>query len=294
MELSHEIDKVEYITTKDFNTNYLLQNKPLIIKNVSPGASAFNKWNINYFKKNAGNLMIDVHDNRIKNSATTSITKADKKILFSDYLDIIEANKESDYRIFLFNLFKIKPGFRNDFPCPDIFSGLLDKIGYMFFGAKNSDVRIHYDIDNCNVLHTQFLGRKKITLFSADYSEMLYQLPFTTHSIVDINKINYDKYPAIKYVKGYELILEPGETLFMPSGFWHHMHYIDAGFSVSYRKLPVSITDTIHGIANLAFNLPLDKTMNFLLPKQWSNLKQNESHRKANHILKNHLTTSTV
>ena len=26
MELSNEIDKVEYITTKDFNTNYLLQN----------------------------------------------------------------------------------------------------------------------------------------------------------------------------------------------------------------------------------------------------------------------------
>jgi len=253
---------------KEFNNEFLLPQKPLIIKNISPGATAFKKWDINYFKKKAGDLMIDVHDNRIKNNSTTSITKADKKMLFSEYLDIIAKNKESNYRIFLFNLFKHKPLLRDDFPCPDIFSGLLDKIGYTFFGAKNSNVRIHYDIDNCNVLHTQFLGRKKITLFSPDFSEMLYQLPFTTHSIVDFQKVNPEKYPATKYLKGYEIILQPGETLFMPSGYWHHMQYIDAGFSVSYRKLPVRIYDTLNGVTNLIFNLPFDKTMNFLFPLQ--------------------------
>jgi hypothetical protein len=292
MHLSQQIDKVEYITTKDFKNEYLLPQKPLVIKSISPGATAFKNWNTNYLKKSVGNLTVDVHDNRIKNSSTTSITKADKKIPFSDYLDIIEANNESDYRIFLFNLFKEKPHLRNDFPCPDIFNGLLDKIGYTFFGAKNSNVRIHYDIDNCNVLHTQFLGRKKITLFSPDYSELLYQLPFTTHSIVDFQKIDFEKYPAVKFVKGYEFILQPGETLFMPSGFWHYMQYIDAGFAVSYRKLPVRFSDTLNGINNILFNLPFDKSMNYLWPQQWSSYKINESHRKANHILKNYYPMS--
>lgn len=287
MHLSQQIDKVEYITSKEFNYDYFLPQKPLIIKHVSPGAPAFKKWNIDYMKKNAGELIVDVHDNRIKNKATTSITKADKKIKFADYLTIIEENKESDYRIFLFNLFKYNPVFRNDFPCPDIFNGVLDKIGFTFFGAKNSSVRIHYDIDCCNVLHTQFLGRKKIILISPEYSELLYQLPFTTHSILDFQQIDAENYPALKHVKGYEIILQPGETLFMPSGYWHHMKYIDAGFSASYRKLPVKLSDTLNGVGNLIFNLPFDKSMNFLLPDYWANYKIKESHRKANHILKN-------
>jgi hypothetical protein len=287
MQLSSEIETVNQISKKDFYNNFFIEQKPLIIKSISSNADAFKKWNFEYLKKNAGDIEVDLYDSELKNFSTTSITKPDKKILFLNYLDQLEKNGNSKYRIFLFNLFKLKPELRKDFPCPEIFKGLLDNIGFMFFGGKNTNVRLHYDIDNCNVLHTHFSGRKKVTLFAPEYSELLYRLPFTTHSLINAEKPDYDKYSALKYVKGLEFILDHGDTLFMPSGYWHQMKYIDAGFSVSYRKLPINLIDTFNGFYNISINMPIDKTMTYLFPKRWPNFKINESIQNADNVIKN-------
>lgn len=42
-----------------------------------------------------------------------------------------------------------------------------------------------------------------------------------------------------------EVILEHGDTLFMPAGYWHHMEYLDSGFAMSLRALQPSITGNL-------------------------------------------------
>ncbi len=50
--------------------------------------------------------------------------------------------------------------------------------------------------------------------------------------------MDYERFPALRLAKGYELILDHGETLFMPAGYWHHMEYIDSGFAMSLQGPP--------------------------------------------------------
>ena len=45
----------------------------------------------------------------------------------------------------------------------------------------------------------------------------------------------YENFPALSLTQGQEVILERGDTLFIPSGFWHHMEYLESGFSMSLR-----------------------------------------------------------
>ena len=52
---------------------------------------------------------------------------------------------------------------------------------------------------------------------------------------------DYEAFPAVKYAKGYEVILEHGDTLFMPAGYWHYMEYLDGGFAMSLRALQGSM-----------------------------------------------------
>ncbi len=274
MELSRKIDVVKNIDIKEFNSTYFKPQKPVVIKGLAENKIAGNKWSIDYFKQTMGDIIVSIYDNNNKNSVKSAFTSPDLEMKFSDYLDIISKDEHTGLRMFLFNLFKYNPQLRDEFPCPELFKGVMDNVGFMFFGGKNATVRIHYDIDMSNVLHTHFCGRKRIVLISPEYTDLLYRLPFNTYSLINPDKPDYEKYPALKYVKGYDFILEPGDSVFMPSGYWHYMTYLEPSFSVSYRKMASTFPTKLKGLRNLAIAMPIDKLLNKIMKEKWLPLKE--------------------
>jgi hypothetical protein len=232
-----------------------------------------------------GDVEVDVFDNNNRNDAS-AFTTPDLKMKFSKYIDSIIKDEPSSYRMFLFNMFKSRPGLRKDFPCPEIFKGILGRIGFMFFGAKNIKVRIHQDIDMSNVLLTQFYGRKKVVLVSPEYSDLLYRLPFNTYSLIDLDKPDYKKYPGLKYVQVQECILEPGDAIYMPSGYWHYITYLDGGFSVSYRKMAHNMKFKLIGLLSFGVYMPIDKVMNKLFGSKWLAKKERMAETRAKKAIK--------
>jgi hypothetical protein len=281
MDLSKSIDVVENIGIDQFNSLYFKPQRPVIIRGLTENKPAGQKWCLDYFKQQCGDVLIDVYDNANKKRGGSAFTVPDLKMRFKDYLHVLSENENTNLRIFLFDLFKHCPQLRKDFPCPDIFKGALDNIGRMFFGGKDTTVRIHYDIDMSNVLHTHFLGRKRVVMFEPKYSSLLYRLPMNTYSLIDPDKPDYKKYPGLRYVKGYDVVLQPGDSIFMPSGYWHYMTYLEKGFSVSYRRLAEGIQAPAEGFFNLALLMPIDKMMNKLLADKWLAAKERTADRKA-------------
>jgi hypothetical protein len=281
MDLSLQIDKVNAITPSDFRKNYFRPHKPVVIRGLAENTEAGQKWSIDYFRQTMGHHSVDVYDNRNIRSSASAITRPDLQMKFGEYLDAISSPEHSNLRIFLFNMFRLNPGLKKEFPCPEIFAGTLDKIGHMFFGGKGTTVRVHYDIDMSNVLHTQFGGRKRVVLLAPEYSDLLYRLPLNTYSLVDVHKPDYKNFPALQLVKGYDFILEPGDSLFMPSGYWHHMTYLEEGFSISYRKMATSLSARAQGLKYLLVSLPLDKLANKLLGESWLETKKRVAARRA-------------
>jgi hypothetical protein len=290
MDLTQKIDVVKNMGVEEFKYKYLMPQKPVIIKGLTENKIAGDKWSINYFKESMGDFIIDLYDNKNEKTATSAYTTPDLKMKLADYLTIIEKDEHTDLRVFLFNLFKFYPTLRKEFPCPEIFKGVLDNIGHMFFGGKDTTVRIHYDIDMSNVLLTQFVGKKRIVLISPEYNELLYCLPFNTYSLVNIDNPDYEKYPALKYIKGYEYILEPGDSVFMPSGYWHYMTYLEGSFSVSYRKIAPAVKQIMRGVVNLAIYMPFDKQMNRIFSNnKWLRMKEQMAEKRATKAIKNHI-----
>jgi hypothetical protein len=156
----------------------------------------------------------------------------------------------------------------------------------MFFGGKDTTVRIHYDIDMSNVLLTHFGGRKKVVLIAPEYNDFLYRLPYNTYSLINLDAINHKKYPALAFVKGYECVLEHGDSIFMPSGYWHYMTYLEGSFSISYRKLAPTVQSKLNGFVNIALKMPYDKLMNKVLGSKWLTMKEQIAQRKAMEAVK--------
>jgi ribosomal protein L16 Arg81 hydroxylase len=281
VDLSLKIDEVGDISVEDFKRNYLIPQKPLLIKGgIFKKTPAYEKWTIDYFKQQLGELEVDIYDNSKIKAKTTALTSGDLKMKFGQFLDIIKENKPTTLRMFLFNGFKHKPELQRDFEKPEIFKGLLN-IGFLFFGGNSTSVRMHFDIDHSNVLMTQIKGRKKVILISPEYNDLIYKIPLNTFSLVDFEKIDYEKFPAMKYAKGYEFIMNDGDSLFMPSAYWHFNSYLDGGYALSYRMMGYHLADKYNGVMNVTLRLLLDKFMTKVANERWTQMKVQGAMRNA-------------
>ncbi|UMQ41978.1 cupin-like domain-containing protein [Chryseobacterium sp. Y16C] len=280
------VQKIENISSGDFLKTYLKPAKPVILKDfVDPESPAFKKWNYDYFKEIAGDHKVNIYGSEIE-SLDRVASKPIGQSTFSDYLDLITSSS-TEHRLFLFNLLSIKPELKNDIQYNDVTKGkILKWLPFMFFGGEGSITRNHVDIDMSHVFITQFQGIKKIWLFPWEQSDLLYKLPYNFHSITNIKEPDYQEFPGLKYIDGYEAVISPGETLYIPSGWWHYIQYETEGYSVSIRALPSSWLEKWRGFKNLVLIRHFDNVMRNLFKEKWFDFKVRKAIRKANRAIK--------
>lgn len=271
------IDRVESISPEDFRKNYLLPKRPLIITNLAKAWPAYTKWTWEYFKSLVGDVEVGVYNN-IRAGAKVPVNGDDGRMKFGEYLDLIQAGPV-ELRIFLFNIFKYAPHITEDFTFPEQFTKMfLKRYPMMFVGGAGSIAHMHYDIDLSHIFHTQFIGRKRVLLLSNDQSPLIYRMPLTVESAASFvnweNGVDDEKFPGLKHAKAYETILEHGETMFMPTGYWHHMQYMDSGFAMSLRALPEGISQKLNGFYHIVPMRMLNNLLIKMTPEWWFNKKR--------------------
>jgi hypothetical protein len=143
---------------------------------------------------------------------------------------------------------------------------------------------MHYDVDLSHVFLNQIHGRKRVILFSPDQSRHLYHLPFTVASHVNILDPDFKKHPALAHVRGQEVMLEPGETLFIPRGYWHNIEYTDGGYSISLRSFD-SVFKRMQGIASITKNYAVDRLMNRIMGQGWYDMKVRIAAKRAEEVM---------
>jgi hypothetical protein len=142
-----------------------------------------------------------------------------------------------------------------------------------------------------HIFHTHFNGRKHVILFENKWKERLYQIPYATYALEDYNVENpdFDKFPALKGVKGIEAYLEHGDTLFMPTGYWHWMKYLDGSFSISLRAWDKSWAVKARSLYNLTIQRKFDDFMKGNFREKYMAWKERLAIKRANKALDSHL-----
>jgi hypothetical protein len=280
------IDSVDDITKDDFIDNYLNQRKPLIIRKATESWPALQKWTFDYLKETIGDQVVPLYDSS-KADPSKPINASAAEMRFGDYIDLIR-NEPTDLRIFLFDPIKHAPQLLNDYRSPtNLMGGFLDKYPNMFFGGAGSVTFLHYDIDLAHIFHTHFNGRKHVILFGQKWSERLYCIPFATYALedYDIEKPDFKKFPALDGVEGQEAFLEHGDTLFMPTGYWHWMKYLDGSFSISLRAWDKSWAIKAKSLYNLLIQRKFDDLMKKNFKLKYMEWKEELAIKRANRAL---------
>lgn len=283
------IDIVDDISKADFEKKYLKARRPLIIKNMAKNWPAYEKWTLDYMKSTVGDKTVPLYDSA-KADPSKPINASAAEMKFEDYIELIR-NTPTDLRIFLFDPIKHAPKLLEDYRAPkDLMGGFLDSYPNMFFGGKGSVTFLHYDIDLAHIFHTHFNGRKHVILFENKWKERLYQIPYATYALedYDVEDPDFDQFPALEGVKGVEAFLEHGDTLFMPTGYWHWMKYLDGSFSISLRAWDKSWAVKAKSLYNLTLQRKFDDFMKRNFRNKYMNWKEQLAVKRANRALANH------
>ncbi len=235
----HEIFEWQQIETRDsvayglFKKHFLKRKLPVIITNSAPQWSAFKNWTPGYLKQKLGNKMVipDADYYQI-------VSKVGESYPFDKLMELIEASSENAPSPYLRNIDihsnlpelvedinpRLSYALPNWLTCKLVPQVVTDGLVELFLGGRGTSFPIlHFDSHGSNAFITQIYGKKDVILFSPAQTELLHSL-FGDPGEFSVEKLEnavVGNSPIAAQLIGYKQTLLPGDTVFIPSGWWH-------------------------------------------------------------------------
>lgn len=286
----HSLDAVAYADGSALR-RAIRARSPLVVTDLAEDWPALERWTPERLSARYGDRSVKVYDASFGAPGQDYMASIDT-MAFADFLEQTQA-RGRDLRMFLYNLSSRIPELLDDVYLPDVGLQFSRRFVFSFLGCAGSTTPLHYDIDMGDVLHTVIRGRRRVRLFPPEAAAALYRHPCTVRSYVNLDAPDLDRFPALAFARGYEVVLQPGQTLYMPGGWWHEFHYLEAGMGVSLRSPPLLWTDRVRGVLNLLVTSPVDRLANRCAPQAWYRWKTRRADRIAAHYAASASTRTT-
>lgn len=272
-----EVPRVTRIDKATFLEEYFRRQRPVVIEKAIEDWPAYTRWNLDYIKAVAGDKEVPLYDDRPVDHRD-GFNEPHARMRMAEYIDLLK-KEPTRYRIFLWNILKEVPQLQEDFEYPDFGLRLMKSLPMLFFGGRDSYTFMHYDIDLANIFHFHFEGEKQCILFSQEENRFLYKVPHSliTHESIDFSAPDFEKWPALRNVRGYKTSLKHGEVLYMPEGYWHYMRYISPGFSMSLRAMARNPRRLSKALYNIFIMRHYDNLMRRIRGQRWIDWKNEQA-----------------
>jgi len=238
-------EKIPSITAprfSDFIKNYYSQHRPVILKKGIDHWPALHKWSPQYFASKFGHHLVEVQMNRnLDEQFERHSPLLKQKMKMSEFVSkVMSVDASNDFYMTANNATNshqmLQELFLDIGAFADGYSNLAlkDERSFLWFGPKGTFTPLHHDLTN-NML-VQIYGRKKVTLIPALQVPHLYNDHWVFSELSSANKIDFEKYPLAKSITPVECILNAGEALFIPIGWWHSVESLDISISISFTN----------------------------------------------------------
>ncbi|NJK37404.1 MAG: cupin-like domain-containing protein [Oscillatoriales cyanobacterium RM2_1_1] len=234
------VDRKIGLSRIDFLNQYYARNTPVILTGIMNNWKALRLWNPEYFQQNYGDVQVEVQANRDSDpDYELNVDSHRQTMKFGDYIDqVVQTGESNNYYIVANNGNFDREEMRGLLQDIEIFPEYLNPQEtqgriFFWFGPQGTVTPLHHD--PVNLMLAQVLGRKRILLILPQQTPYLYN-QVGVFSKVNIECPDYEKYPLFNQVKPIEIILEPGEVIFIPVGWWHYVRSLDTSISVSFTN----------------------------------------------------------
>jgi hypothetical protein len=246
------IKRIKPVSIKEFNENYVGANSPVVISGLVDEWPAFERWDFGYFAQNFGDVNAGVI--RIKQGEcdyNTHRGSAMENTRVSEAIDSIEKGQLDNGWAMITPVDAFPEKLQKDYSTPVYCANGKFLRSRVFVGPKGTITSLHQDLPEN--LYVIVKGKKRITLFAPSSSvypnARFSKLP--NHAQIDVEKPDYKRFPHLKEAQPYLVDLSAGETLFIPSFWWHHLRNLEPTIAINFWwsqgwKLPIAWTAAMY------------------------------------------------
>ena len=236
MQLADQIDRRAGLSGEQFEREYLRPPRPVILTDAISHWRALGRWSPQFFKEEYGHLEVEVDG---------------EAMALGDLIDRVEASTDDNPAPYLRNQVLA------EWP-PELFADVLRcRTAHGPTGSRAACSRrgrschpsrytsgararsfpvLHYDGLHTHAFLMQLYGEKEYIAFSPDQTAFMYPQDGDRGQQVRIDDVLHPDlaaFPLFDQAEGVRFRLHPGETLFVPAGWWHTARILSPSVTVS-------------------------------------------------------------
>jgi ribosomal protein L16 Arg81 hydroxylase len=233
------IERRARVPQEEFFARYHRANRPVILTDAMQDWPAMTRWTPEYLKQVCGDETVQVMSGRESDPNYEIMSERRKTAMrFSEYVDkVVTAGETNDFYLVAQNEFMRTNGGRQLYddivPPPDYLDDRRDGYVFMWFGPRGTVTPLHHD--TADIFLAQVRGRKRVTMIPAEHKALVYN-HIGVFGEVDCEQPDLIRHPLYRYAEKTVFELNPGEVLFIPVGWWHHIRALDVSISVSFTN----------------------------------------------------------
>jgi hypothetical protein len=230
------------ISPDQFFERYYFANRPVLVRGLMHDWPALGRWSPEYFADRFGDEIVEVTADRESDPRFEDrFPDHRRQMSMRQFVDIITRAKGNDVYLVAKNRLLDREPFvslRKDVPFPEGFltTGPGADRPRIWVGGTGTITPLHHDASN--IFFGQVYGRKLVRLIPPSEIDNLYN-DRTCFSDIDLDNVDYVRYPRFRRVTVVQAIVHPGDFLLLPIGWWHQVRSLDVSISLSFQNFAV-------------------------------------------------------
>ncbi|HRI15618.1 MAG TPA: cupin-like domain-containing protein [Verrucomicrobiota bacterium] len=226
---SRSVDRVRSLGYDDFIEHYVIPRRPVILEEAISFWPALHKWTPDFWRERYGDRTIEIDGKSLPLRDLIRMALESNVAAPAPYYRNIPMRRT--YPELLPDISPAPECSTPNWFHSKIFLPIRDKIAggggnYELFigGAGRSFPYLHFDSPGAHTFIYQICGRKAFILFEPSDGQFLYHgqdVGFSVSEIPNVENVDLEKYPLFAKATRIDCEIGPGDTLFMPCGWWH-------------------------------------------------------------------------
>jgi len=234
------IERRAGVGAEEFFARYYATGTPVVLTDVVTRWPAFGRWTPEYLKARVGDVEVLAAFGRASDpDYDLNTPRHSRPVRLGDFIDqVLAAGDSNDLYLVANHRNMDRAALQTLYDDVTLDPELLDPRRLagsvaLWIGPGGTVTPMHHD--TCNILFGQVYGRKRLRLV-APWDDAMLAATRGVYSRIDPEAPDLAAHPEFARAAVKDVTLEPGEMLFIPVGWWHHVRALSLSINLAFTN----------------------------------------------------------